>query len=527
MCAIRVHIVPDTAMVSELFREVWVKGLNKVLQQIKERRGLVISGAALIALVAYLLWPSSAETGSGFRTSAISTGSIRQVISATGNLAAVSTVEVGTQVSGQVIAINADFNTRVNAEQVIAQIDPESFQARVNQALADLSSAEANLTSAQAQSEEARLIFANAERDLKRQQDLLQKKLISQSILDAAQLNRDQATAKVSVTAAAIRSAQANVQQRKAAVENAKLELKRTEIRAPVDGVIISRTIELGQTVAASFQTPVLFSIAEDLAQMQIVLAIDEADIGQVRSGQAVKFSVDAFPGRNFNGRVAQVRLASTNTQGVITYPVVVAVDNSDLSLLPGLTANAEIQITERNDVKRVPLRALSFKPATEVADPFSGRPSAEAGTSGQGQRPGAAGGAMMNEVIGRLQLDEAQQERLRGAIGEARQKMMASAPSAGGQNGAGSGARGGGAQFFEQILTAIRPGLNEDQLLALDELLAERRSQRNVTVYTLKDGQPAPVQVRVGLSDSEHAELLSDQLNDGDLVIIGMQAGS
>ena len=502
-----------------------IHSLNAKFNQ-NRKTGYAIGGVVVL-LLAYSFWPSNKNDVAGFRTAEISRGNIRQVISATGNLAAVSTVDVGTQVSGQIIKINADFNSQVKADEVIAIIDPESFQARLNQAYADLSSAEANLSSARAQYEESQMVLVNAERDLKRQHDLLARKLISQSILDAVELSRDQARARVSISASAIRSAQANVAQRKAAVENAKLDIKRTQIRAPVDGVIISRSIELGQTVAASFQTPVLFSIAEDLSQMQIVLSIDEADIGQLTPGLSARFTVDAFPGRNYTGRVEQVRMSATNTQGVITYPVVVAVNNADLSLLPGMTANAEIQITERNDVVRVPLRALSFKPAQEVVNPFGGaqpagnqqRPQRPEGANAQG---GGQGGAMMQALSERLKLDQAQQDAVREAFAQGRQRMMATGQN-GGAAGAGNGANRG--QFMEQVFASIRSKLNPDQITELDLFLQERRTQRSVTVFVLEDGKPNPVQVRVGLSDSDHAELLSDELKVGDKVIIGMQA--
>lgn len=291
----------------------------------------------VIALLAFGLWQvlgGNGEPAARYRTAAVDRSDLRVAISATGALRALSTVDVGSQVSGQILSVEVDFNDRVQAGQVIARIDPATFEARLNQTRADLASARASLN-------EAIAARRNAEADYERKRELAERQLIARSELDQALAARDQARARVG-------SAEAAVLQRQAAVDNAELDLSNTVLRSPVDGVVLNRAVEPGQTVAASFQTPVLFQIAEDLSQMLIELTIDESDVGQLREGQPVRFTVDAFPGREFAGRVKQVRLSATNTQNVITYPVIVAVDNPDGSLLPGMTANAEIEVSAR-----------------------------------------------------------------------------------------------------------------------------------------------------------------------------------
>src|SRR5690606_14553299 len=257
----------------------------------------------------------------GYRTTTIERGDIRVAISATGTLSAISTVTVGSQVSGQVTEVLADFNDKVAKGQVIARIDPSTYEAQIEQGNAQVASARAQLRQAQAS-------LANAEADYRRKAELAASQLVARSDVDLARAARDQARAQVA-------SAQAQIRQQSASTETTRVNLGRTVIRSPVDGVVITRAIEPGQTVAASLQAPELFTIAEDLSKMKIELAVDEADIGQVREGQEVAFTADAFPDRRFRGVVDQVRLAAATTSNVVTYPVVVTVDNADGTLLP------------------------------------------------------------------------------------------------------------------------------------------------------------------------------------------------
>lgn len=313
------------------------------------RLPLVIAAVALALLAAWWFTGRDGETAGAYRTAPVERGDVRVVISATGTLRATTTVDVGSQVSGQVLEVLVDFNDEVSRGQAIARLDPAPFQTRLEQAEADLASARASVN-------EARAAVTNAEADYVRKRDLVERQLIARSEADLALAIRDQARARVV-------SAEASVRQRQAAVGNARLDVDYTVIRSPVDGVVLLRDIEPGQTVAASFQTPVLFQIAQDLAQMQIDLSVDEADVGQIREGLPVSFTVDTFPDRQFSGEVRQVRLAATATSSVVTYPVVVQVQNADLSLLPGMTASAEIVVDGREGVLKVPNAALRYTP--------------------------------------------------------------------------------------------------------------------------------------------------------------------
>jgi HlyD family secretion protein len=302
------------------------------------RRIGTIATVCAIAIAALWWWQQrKPDAEGGYRTVAVERGDIRVAISATGTLSAISTVTVGSQVSGQVTEVLADFNDKVEKGQVIARIDPSTYEAQIAQGTAQVASAQASLRQAQAS-------LRNAELDYQRKAALGGQQLVAKSDIDLARAARDQAQAQVS-------AAQAQIRQQAASTQTTRVNLDRTVIRSPVDGVVLTRTIEPGQTVAASLQAPELFTIAEDLSKMKIELAVDESDIGQVRDGQAVSFTADAFPDRQFKGTVEQVRLSATTTSNVVTYPVVVTVDNSDGTLLPGLTVNAEIEVSKRADV--------------------------------------------------------------------------------------------------------------------------------------------------------------------------------
>ncbi|MGH8075124.1 MAG: efflux RND transporter periplasmic adaptor subunit, partial [Lysobacter sp.] len=277
------------------------KSVSKPPRGIWWRRAIAAVVVLAVAAVAAYLWQGrSASAGGGYRTATVERGNIRVTISATGTLAAISTVDVGSQISGQVTEVLADFNDRVTRDQVLARIDPSTFDAQIAQGDAAVNAARANLATAQAS-------LRNVEADYARKAELGRDQLVAASDVDLARAARDQARAQVN-------AAQAQIVQQRASTQTARLNLGRAVIRSPVDGVVLTRTVEPGQTVAASLQSPVLFQIAEDLSQMEIVLAIDEADIGQVTAGQTVSFSVDAFPDRQFRGSVQQVRLSATNT---------------------------------------------------------------------------------------------------------------------------------------------------------------------------------------------------------------------
>jgi HlyD family secretion protein len=286
-------------------------------------------------------WSSQGKPAeSQYRTATVDRGDISAQVSANGTLNPVVLVNVGTQVSGTVRRIEADFNQQVKAGQVLAELDPALFQAALAQSSANLVNAQAQL----------RLAEANAAR----MQTLFGQEYVSRQELDQAQAAREQAMAQVRVARAQVTRDQTN--------------LGFTVIRSPVDGTVINRQVDVGQTVAASFQTPTLFQIGKDLTQMQIDSTVSEADIGQVKVGQPVKFLVDAFPDANYSGAVRQVRLNARTEQNVVTYNVVVDVANPDLALMPGMTANLRVEVETRSDVLRVPTAALRFRPPVDSA---------------------------------------------------------------------------------------------------------------------------------------------------------------
>jgi HlyD family secretion protein len=283
-----------------------------------------------------------------YRTEKVTRGDIVKVVTATGTVNAVTTVLVGTQVSGTIKEIFADFNSPVRKGQLIARIDPALFEEQVQQAKANLLAAKANV-------EKARAGLADAKRTRERNAELFSRNLIAKSDLDTADTNYETAKASLSL-------AEAQAAQTEAALRTAQTNLGYTRIVSPVNGTVVSRNVDVGQTVAASFQTPTLFTIAQDLTKMQINTSVDEADIGRVKVGQDAEFTVDAYPDIEFRGKVGQVRIAPVTVQNVVTYNVVVTVENPELKLKPGMTANVSIIVAENKDVVRIPNAALRFR---------------------------------------------------------------------------------------------------------------------------------------------------------------------
>jgi HlyD family secretion protein len=312
--------------------------------------------AAAIAAFIFGIWYSFFRSGPAvyeLRTEKAGQGDIIATVTASGKLNAVSVVEVGTQVSGTIQEIHADYNSRVREGQVIAQLDPAVLRSQLVENRASLEVAEAGAGSAAAS-------LVDSQRKLERNKSLFARKLISRSELEDSETD-------VLLKRAQVRETHARVTQAKAAVERAETNLNFTRITSPIDGVVVSRQVDVGQTVAASFQTPTLFSIARDLTKMQINASVDEADIGRVFEGQDTEFRVDAFPEESFSGKVVQVRIAPETTDNVVTYTVVIHVDNADLRLKPGMTASVSIKTDVRKDTLRVPAAALRFKPAEEL----------------------------------------------------------------------------------------------------------------------------------------------------------------
>ena len=340
------------------------------------KKYIIIAAVALLLVAAGIFYFTSRKPAVSYKTAKLEKGTIVAMVSATGNLSAVTTILVGTQVSGTIQKLYVDYNSRVRKGETIAEIDPALFNAAVEQAQGNALAAEANLL-------KAKVALADAERTLQRNKKLLADGIISQGDFDLAETAWQSAKAS-------IRAAEGSVAQTRGALMQAQTNLRNSIIRSPVDGVVISRAIDVGQTVAASFQTPTLFTIAQDLTKMQIEVSVDEADISRIKIGQQATFSVDAYPEQKFSGKVVQIRSAPVVNQNVVTYVVVVNVDNSEMKLKPGMTANVSIVVAEKEDVVKIPPAALRFKPkGGEEKGAAKGEAAPAAPSMGKGGREG------------------------------------------------------------------------------------------------------------------------------------------
>ncbi len=433
-----------------------------------------VAGAVLVALAAGggWWWTQRAKADDvGYRTSKIERGSLHATVSASGAVNPVTQVSVGTQVSGQIKELLVDFNSEVTAGQLIATIDPETFEYRVRSAQADVDAAraavltaQANIAASNAAVSRAQVDQTEAQRDLDRQQSLVDRQFVAQSVADKARAllassneSVKAAQAQLGVTQAQIKSAQANVQQRESALAQTRIDLSRTKITSPVNGIVIKRAIEKGQTVAASLQSPELFVIAQNLSDMQVDASIDESDVGRIRNGQKASFTVDAYPGQTFDGEVRQVRKAAQNVANVVTYVAVVAFTNVGNKLLPGMTANVRLITDVRQDVLKVPNAALRVRIAgVEPASPGAssaaqGASSAAQGASSASQGASSPAPAASGTATGPSRF---------GWMGEA---FAQAGGGAGGAGGAGMGA------MRERLATELQ--LTDEQKNTLDAI--------------------------------------------------------
>jgi len=469
-------------------------------------RSLLITGGGIAAVVLGFMLFGPKDDADPYRTAAVDTGSITRVVSATGTLQPLVSANVGSTVSGPVQAVLVDFNSQVRAGQVLARLDPTPFQQRIVQAQAQLAQQQAQLAVAQS--------------DFQRYQLLQQRGFASEQLMAQQRAARD--TARAAVASAA------------AQVATARTDLDRSIIRSPIDGVVVDRQVNVGQPVAASLQAATLFVIAQDLSRLQANITVDEADIGEVQEGQAVQFTVDAFPDRQFEGRVSQVRQQGVAESGVVSYTVVVEADNPGRSLLPGMTANAEIVLEQRENVLRLPNTALRFRPAdpelvaqgqTLMGGERRGRSNsgdAQAQTRGErgaggGQRGGQRGRGVA-QIAESLQLNDQQ----RAAAQTAFDNAMAANPR--GQGGGGD-RRGQFRRIREQVIAAIEPTLSAAQRQLLEQMRAgngPRQEVRNqAVVWVLRNNKPTPVLVETGVADNGYT-LIHSGLAEGDEVIIG-----
>lgn len=368
---------------------------------------LVLAGVGILA--AFVL---RSKAPVEYYTAKVEDGEIRQVVEATGTINAVTTVQVGSQVSGAISKLYVDFNSRVKKGQLIAQIDPALFEGELAQAKADLANAKANLAAAIANTAKAKANEVQTKADYRRNLGLAQQGVVSPQVLDLARANAESGEAQVSASVAAEEQARAQVQQKQAAVDVAQTNLDYTTIHAPIDGTVVARNVDVGQTVAASLQAPTLFTIAQDLTKMQVYAKTDESDVGQIHPGQKVSFKVDAYPRDTFSGTVSQVRMNSTIVQNVVTYDTIIDFDNPELKLFPGMTAYVTIPVATANAIK-VPNGALRYKPdfssdeiralyqrygIPENAAPQPAPAQEKSGGRPQAQTAGAAGGGRSQE---------------------------------------------------------------------------------------------------------------------------------
>jgi HlyD family secretion protein len=323
---------------------------------------LVLTGVVVLALIFAAFGLNRSAQAQHF-TAKVERGDVHDVVDATGTINAVITVQVGSQVSGSIAKLNVDFNSRVHKGDIVALIDPALFQGALLQAAADVDNAKANLIAAKANLEKANAASQQTKADFDRAAQLTTEKIMSQQQLDLAKANYDSANAAVGAAVANVTQAEAQVSQKAAALTVAQTNLNYTVIRSPIDGTVVARNVDVGQTVAASLQAPTIFTIAQDLTKMLVYTKTDESDVGNIRPGKPVTFKVDAFPKDTFHGVVSQVRMNPTTVQSVVTYDTIIEFANPELKLFPGMTAYVTIPVDTVQNVLKVPNTALRYKP--------------------------------------------------------------------------------------------------------------------------------------------------------------------
>ncbi|MBW8877170.1 MAG: efflux RND transporter periplasmic adaptor subunit [Acidobacteria bacterium] len=469
----------------------------------KQRRWLIAAIVVVVGILIALFFLRRGKGGGGdqYRTEAVSRGNIVMSINATGTLSAVTTVQVGSQVSGIIAKLYADFNSQVKQGQLLAELDPTPFQQTVEQRQADVTKAQVEV--------------ANVQITYNRQKRLAAAGLIAQSDLDAAK--------------AAYDSARAGLAQSQAALKQAQTNLGYAKIYSPIDGQVVARQYDVGQTVAASFSAPTLFTIAKDLTKMQVQADVDQSDIGQIKAGELARFTVDAYPDQEFRGQISQVRLNATVTQNVITYPVIIEVPNPDGKLRPSMTANVTIEVATARDVLRVPNAALRFRPPETTPSP-NGQPAQSPRTArdqGPGQTPPERGTgetprqAQQDQTPGPSQGQETPgPERWRRHRGGDVSAGVAGATPGPGTTAGGDNAAAGRPAFDSSAASAGPGGAS-----------SKRGRQPWQTVYVLgetadKKTDLRQVRIRTGITDGHYTQVvavLSGTLNPGDPVVTGL----
>lgn len=482
-----------------------------------------------LAIIAGAAWwyfggsPASSERIE-YQSSALSIGTVESIVNTAGTLSPLSTVEVGSEVSGLIRELNADFNSVVKAGDLLARIDDRDVRAELSQREADLQVARANLIQERAAQMRTETDYEFAQNELARARTLLERRLISEADLEKAVSNARSAEASIESSKSRIISAEANILQREAQLEQAQLDLERTYIRSPVDGIVINRLVDLGQAISANQNIPTLFEVAQDLAKMQIEAQIDEAQIGKVQEGLPVRFRVDAYPTQRFNGVVTQVRKAASTANNVVSYTIIINADNPDENLLPGMTANLDIVLGSRTNVLRAPNAALRFQPPAGIETTLA------AGARPAGGAAAVGGGTDRNaEMVAALSLTEEQETKFIALIEKNAADMRALAQQQSSDP----------FSFDRNAMANIRSKLeNELRIFLTDEQMATYKSLSNPAaggraaggaadamergeIYVMRDGVPVRLSIRTGLSDLEYTQIESDELKAGDEVVV------
>jgi len=512
----------------------------------KKKKTWMFLAALLVALAiaAIFLLGEGGDAKDGYRTATVKKGDIKSTVASTGRLAPLNTVEVGSQVSGNIKEIHVDYNSVVKKDQLIALIDPDIYAGQVNQAKAQVEKARIELLRMRSETVAARAAEQNAKAQLfsagatlkeselnyHRKAELAKRQVLSAGELDSALARRDNAQGAVEMAEAQLGTSKAQIEkalamekyamaeiaEKEANLYLAQLKLNYCTIRSPIDGVVITRNVDVGQTVAATLQSPVLFTIAEDLTRMQVEVDVSEADVGQIRPGQGVEFTVDAFPDKAFHAKVRQVRNSATTIQNVVTYKIVADVNNDSLLLRPEMTANVTIVLATVGDTLKIPNAALRFKPPGKI------------GEARDKERPPIPERPFYKRTVEALGLDPGQSRELVAIIARGEQKLRAaySLPEA------DRDLEQAWRAFFVQVFTDLYKILREDQhdrFAAYRSELKEERKQREgirsrrAAVYIPGDKGPVALSIRVGISDESETQVIDGDLNEGDRVIVGL----
>ena len=483
---------------------------------------LVVTLGILAAGAYYYLAPAQSAAGQlDYQTATLSRGNIESLVNAAGTINPVVTVEVGSELSGTIEELHADYNSIVKKGDVIARLDDRTVQSKLIQNQADVATARATLEQQKANTNSTKATLKLNKTEYERLQPLVARGLISRSELDKAKATYEVSQAQLQQAESQQVSANAQIAQKQAVLAQTQLDLDRITIHSPLDGIVIDRRVSIGQTVAASLSAPILFKIAQDLSQMQIEADVDEADIGKIAENQPVRFTVDAFPSRKFTGEVAQVRKASTVNNNVVTYKVIIHAVNADKALLPGMTANVDMITGLKENVLRVPNTALRFKPAegTTAAAPNGGNNMAQ----------------RMKDTLAKLKLTADQQTQVDAVMADFQASMD--------KMRSGSSLTGGGpppnmreqmAPLRQKMNNSLKSILSDSQYTQYQAASgasaggsrngASPGADANLTrgeVWILQDGKPTAVQVQVGLSNDEFSEIQAKDLDETSAVII------